>query len=310
MLSLHLYHRSDGPSPSSQYLHQVLRQHGAQLQESDTFYHSGFWRDEATRAYVDIDSGPLPLRSITPASTHHDDANAQPKDYPGWTPREVSFHIPLNGPHWLVVEIARWLEAVLQDLPDCGILINEDTGLEGEPGYGPGPVERLRLLRCWEFCHMEQCASLATPLMARSSSLALWRYRRELPHGQNHYPHLHWPQALVLSRNTQAHAVAVWQDPTLAWALPPVEYIVVQRAHETGLIPSDEILTAAADQAQALSAGAAHAIAPCASIKKLFSQASLMPPQPFVHCHDHDWSDTPVIRQAETPVDEQEHRSP
>lgn len=300
MLSLHLYAASDGRGgPPREHIHQVLRRHGALLHASTDDYSSGYWQDADTRAYVDIDSGPLPLHSTGPATTHHDDPNAQPKDYPGWTTQEVSFQIPLNGPHWFVVDIAQWLEGVLAELPGTGLLINEDTGLEGEPGYGPGAVDRLRILRCWEYCHMEQCASLATPMMARNSSLALWRYRREYAANAARHANYSWPQALVLARQEQAYPVTVWQDCERRWALPPVEYVVIQRGEETGLLPSDEILTAAGEHAQILASAAAHAISPCPALQTLFNQARLMSPENFRHCHDHDWSDTPIIASAD-----------
>lgn len=291
MLSVLLYRLADSGPLAYADLEAAIGGLGAQLRQVSTHYRCGHWRCPETQAHIDIDIGrPLlaPPGAVGPG-THHDDPHAQPKDYPGWLPCEVSLHIPLTGPHWYVVEIAQWIGRLLLKLPGCGILISEDVGIEGEDDYGPGPVNGARLLACWESCHASQTSSLQLPRMERRSSLALWRYRRET--GSERGPGVHWPQALVLGRDQQAFTTVLWSDPSLIWALPPVDYLTVQRGDAVGLLPSDELITAAGQAAALQARSAATIIQPSATVSHLFAHSQLMDPRPFTALSDHEWSD-------------------
>ncbi|TVR46197.1 MAG: hypothetical protein EA402_02975 [Planctomycetota bacterium] len=290
MLSVLLYRRSEGPALSRSELLVQMRGHGAQLRQVTEHYVCGHWQDDATGAQVTIDCGQPPLSTHAAATTHHDDPHAEPKDYPGWLPLAISIHLPLTGPHWLCVEVGRWLESLLANLPNCGALISEDVGREGEDGYGPGPLDRPRLLACWEHCHGAQTESLRLPRMERRSSLQLWRYRREAGQGATAEPQLNWPQALVLGRDITALSTAIWPGPEQHWVLPPVDLVVIQRDGEGGLLPSDELRTAAGG-GQPLPHGGGLHIAPSPALVKLYQSARLIPSSDYRALDHLEWAD-------------------
>ena len=245
-----------------------------------------------TKASIDIDIGRAPL--VPPGAvknpTADDDPHAEPKEYEGWQACEITFHLPLNGPHWYAVEIAIWLEKLLTGLSGCGILLSEDVGIEGEPGYGPGAVDRPRLLACWEGCHGEQTASLAIPRMDRCSSLALWRYRKEQAHTASEFPDLFWPQALVLGEAERAISTAVWHDPKQNMALPDIDYVVIQRENEAGLVPSDEV-RALCSNADELGRSGTIALISDHKVQHFYANSKLISAAAFGALHDLDWSD-------------------
>lgn len=291
MLSVLLYQAMDCPPPSSSLCRERLQAHGAQLTQVDANYACGNW-EHPSGARVDIDLGRAPLQPEHPGGgTVHDDPHAQPKEYPGWQFLELSIHIPLLGPHWYVVEIGTWLEALAMAYQDWAFLISEDVGIEGEGGYGPGALDRLRLLQCWEHCHIEQCASLTIPRMPRGKSLALWRYRRESDEGAKCYPQLHWPQALVIGRQDRAFSTLLWEDAQRPFACPQVDYLVLPRDQGYGLLPADELLIAARNPAQ-LDYGAAVAIEPSPDITGLFAHSRLCDHRDFRALDTHEWSDS------------------
>ena len=129
-----------------------------------------------------------------------------PSTYEGWRPCEVAINIPLTGPHWIAVEVGRWLERLLGDFPGVGILNTEDT--EREDGtFGPYTLDRPRLLACWEQLHLSQTEKVAGfPRMPRIASLALWRYRLEQAAGASELPSIHWPRGVVLQASGNATA--------------------------------------------------------------------------------------------------------
>ena len=242
MLDVLLYRRGDSPILMHSDFMKIAQGLGAELRSVNGQYHCGQWQHPSTKASLDIDIGRPIL--VPPGAvnnpTVHDDPHAEPKEYEGWQACEITFHLPLTGPHWYAVEAAA-LEALCDKLPQCGILISEDVGIEGEPGYGPGAVDRPRLLACWEACHGEQTASLSIPRMDRRSSLALWRYRKEQVAAAEEFPAFHWPQSMVLGQGERAVSTALWPDPKQAMALPDVDYVVIQRDDGAGLLPCDEI---------------------------------------------------------------------
>ena len=296
MLDILLYRSSQSPPLSPAQFVAIAEQHGAVLRAVSDGYYCGQWQDPQTKASIDIDIGRPPL--VPPGAvenpTADDDPHAEPKEYEGWQACEVTFHLPLTGPHWYAVEVAMWLEGLLKDLDGCGILLSEDVGIEGEPGYGPGAVDRPRLLACWEGCHGEQTASLRLPRMDRRSSLALWRYRKEQAHAAQHEQDLLWPQAMVLGEGERAVSTAVWPSADSKMALPDIDYVVIQRENaagvEAGLVPSDEVRALCAD-ADELGRSGAIALIPSDKLSHFFAHSKLIPVKGFGALHDLDWSD-------------------
>jgi hypothetical protein len=245
-------------------------------------YRPGEWHDPATGASCRFDLGEADLE--------HDDTE-KPVHYAGWRPLPISVHIPLAGPHWFAVEALAVVEKILQVFPDLRPLDTEDTRADPEADAGPFPWSKLRALANWERLHHAQCSGRTdVPRMNRAMSLALWRYRRERPHGKRQHPHLTWPEAHVLLDGERAVSAALWADPGVPLALPPVELIVIQRHDSTGVLPSDELRTAAGGGLP-LELAQAVALTDTARLTDLYTRAKLMPATRFRALLDGDWGD-------------------
>lgn len=243
-------------------------------------YASGRWRDEQTGATCDIDVGQPPIE---------EDHLHPPKAYDGWRDIGLSVHIPLSGPHWLCVETLQWVESVLARLPGIRALDTEDT--RQEVGDGPGPWSRPRALANWErLHHVQQEGMTDVWRMARLASVCLWRYRRERAKGRTAHGDLVWPDALVLldQQDRCARSAVLWQDPTVALALPPVELVVIPRGNATGVLAAEAV---SATGAGPLPLGQAQRLLPNAAGADLFARATLLPAGRFKALGDYDWSD-------------------
>lgn len=248
-------------------------------------YRPGRWRDAATGASFLIDLGTVP---IEPDTLH------PPTSYPGWRSIPLAVHIPLATPHWHCVEALKTIEALLKRLPQLRAMDSEDNRLDEQSEPGPFEWDRLRVLANWERLHQTQCASQQGLFrMDRVASVALWRYRSERPRGAQKHPDLVWPEALVLldsSGDSRARSAAAWLDPTRALALPPVEFLVIQRNGEAGAVPSDELLTAAGGGV-AIDLGQATRIEAGTRVQDFFHRAKLLPVGRFKFLGDSEWAD-------------------
>jgi len=245
-------------------------------------YRPGTWDDAATGARAIIDVG-------EPAMER--DEMHPPTAYAGWRPVAVHIQIPLLAAHWQAVEGLRLLERFLAALPHLVPLDCEDTRRNDGADTGPFPFDRLRALASWErqhAAHLQGRTDIA--VLDRRASLALWRYRRERAAGQVARPDLYWPEALVLADGSQAVSVAVWADPSRALALPPVGYVVIPRVEGSGLLPSDEVLTAAGEPAW-LTQGLARDLPVSPGLSALHQGARLVPAARFATVRDGDWVD-------------------
>lgn len=193
------------------------------------------WTHPTTGARVIGDAGSPPLAE--------DDLHP-PTTYDGWQAIPLSFTVSLTVPHWHCVEIGRMVERLLTRLPDVTVLNTEDTQRSDDPDdVGPAAFDRTRLLACWEQLHAAQVSLTdQQPVMARTSSVALWRYRSERTAGAAEYDSLRWPEALVLSDGGSAHSAVIWPATDGPWALPPVEVVIFPDEHPPQVRPVTDLL--------------------------------------------------------------------
>ena len=242
-------------------------------------YRPGSWRHAATGAGCILDLGQAPLE---------DDLEHPPRRYAGWRALPFSVQIPLNGPHWWCVEALVMIEGLLAALPGVHALDCEDTCLNDESEPGPFPWSRPRLIASWERQRSVQCDGLPRPRMARSWSLMLWRYRRERSQGLSEHPALSWSSGACLAEGDVAHSAAIW-PASGAWALPPVELVVVQRANEAGVVPA-ELLRPYASPDTTLPGCSLH-IPENDVLRALRTTCELWPARRFTAPADADWRD-------------------
>jgi hypothetical protein len=280
MLNLLFYQPAEQPPVTLEHLAEVLAYRPGLSLEEGTHYRAGRWRDPATGATCEIDLGHAPLE---------EDHLHPPKSYNGWRDTGLAVHLPLAGPHWLCVEVLQWVEGLLQRLGDVRALDTEDT--RQEHGDGPGTWNRPRVLGSWERLHQAQ-AEGRTDLwrMARLPSVCLWRYRREREGARQAHADLRWPEALVLlDRQDQcARSAVVWPGPGNAFALPPVELVVITDGTRAGAFPAERL---SALGGEPLSLGQAQRVRPTPATDALFATTDLMPPDRFRALGDHDWTD-------------------
>ena len=248
-------------------------------------YSHARWQDAATHAWAQVDIGWPEM---------DDDPTADSKAYEGWRELPLRVQIPLMVPHWMCVEAGTLVEQLLAQLPGCTVLDTEDPGEEDE-SPAPGALDRMRLLSSWELQHAQQSEGLKDyPRMLRISSVAMWRYRRELAQGRAEHSEYEWPDVAVLSQKNgdsdSAHSTVIWADPSEPFVLPPVEYVVIPRPGASGCIPMDEVLTAAGGGVH-LPCGGAVSIEPSEALTSLHAGAKLLPAERFKALADGDWSD-------------------
>ncbi len=250
-----------------------------------TGYQPGRWRDADTGAECSVDLGEAPLE---------DDPIHPPRQYAGWRPVGLTVTIPGAGPHWRCVEALRVVEHVLARVPGLRVLDVEDVVENGESEPGPFPFDKPRLIANWERARAARQEHVAAiPHLGRAASVAMWRYRRQRRAGAAEHPGLIWPDALAMldTDDGSARSAAFWHDPAQAFALPPVELLIVPRAHGgAGVLPADEMLTAAGG-GRPLNTAAAIAIAPTPALAALYAGAHLLPAARFRALGMDDWSD-------------------
>lgn len=235
-LTLLCYHRLGATAPDqTRFEAAFAAEAGCALGElQDGGYRAWRWRDPVTGASAEGDLGPLPLV---------DDELSQPTVYDDYQALDAAVHLPLGVPHWHCVEGLQMLERVLGRLPELAILNTEDTSQPDRDEPGPGPLRRDAVLACWERLHASQLAELTgRPRMNRLASVALWRYRRERALGAERHPELVWPGALAMQWQRQAVSVAIQPDTDQAWALPPVEVLVIADPVTPVAVPTAELL--------------------------------------------------------------------
>jgi len=245
-------------------------------------YRPGRWRHAATSAQALVDLGEPPLER---------DDQHRPRAYAGWRPAPLAIRIPLAGPHWQAVEALALVEAVLAAHPGLRALDSEDV-IEAE-GIAPGPFpwNRPRAIASWEAQHASRCTGLDLPVLARPHSVRVWRYRRERPAARAAHPDLHWPDALVLRDGAtgQARSACLWTAADEAFALPPVELVVLRQGGRGGVIGADEVLAAVGNPTPL--AALACPIRPSAALHALFNGSRPLPAAGFSALLDEDWRD-------------------
>jgi len=284
VLTLLFYEPADGPAtPLGDVEHALRSEPGLDLLPLCGAEHAaGRWHDPATGAacVVDLGAAPLELDPLHP-----------PTRYAGWRELHLALHLPLAVPHWHCVETLHLVERLTGRLPEVRALDSEDTRESDETDAGPFTWNRLRVLANWEhLAGSHRQGRQSQQVMERLASVALWRYRRERAVGSRRHPGLVWPEALVLADDGSARSAVLWSDPTRPFALPPVELVVVRRAVGAGVLPADEVLTAAGG-GTALDAGQAVALAPTAALVDLHARARLLPAERFKALGDGDWVD-------------------
>ena len=253
------------------------------LRETGDDYRPFTWQHPATGTRIEGDLGIIPLE---------EDEEHPAKDYDGWREVPLSLHIPYLVPHWQCIDTLDFIASIMKRLPQLAVLNTEDTARGPDSDEeGPGPILRQHLGATWEggrSVHVEAQGHI--PHMERLSSLRLWRYRQEQVTGAQNYREIFWPQALVLLDGERACSAAIWPQEHKDFALPPVEYIVVQRGDEAGVIPADELVTAAR-RGEALPYGEATLIHQNEQTMSLFHGSKLLPVDRFKALGNDDWVD-------------------
>jgi hypothetical protein len=285
MLTLLFYESAlaEGPATAREDIEDaLLALPGVELAgESRAPYRAGRWRDLATGASCTIDLGTPPIE---------EDTLHPPRAYDGWTAVAFTIGIPLAGPHWLCVEALQFTEGLLAQLPQLQVLDSEDS--ERGVGVGPGVWNRPRLLASWERQHaVQQSGRSELWRMNRLSSVCLWRYRRERALGLSARPQLHWPEAFALldREGPAVRSAAFWNDDGRAWALPPVEMLIINQGGRSGVLVAADL--AAVAGAEALPMASAALVTPSPVVSGVFRSGTLLPTTRFRALGDLDWSD-------------------
>jgi hypothetical protein len=244
-------------------------------------YRQAEWCDPATGARAIIDLGDPPF-------TH--DAVVEERHYDDWERLPLRCQVTLDGPHWRLVEVTRWLAELLRWHPAIGVLDTEDTGVDGV--NGPGPLDRLRLLASWERLRDSfQALRQGVLRLDRRRSILLWRYLREMAMARERFPALHWPAVVLLGRDEAVWLVMLLADGPGDIVLPPVDLVVVRRdGGPPGLLPADELLIAGGG-GEALTVAGVHRIRRDAAVERCLSDSHLLPAAAYRLLGDGDWRD-------------------
>ena len=261
-------------------LDDVIRgQSTCRMLAGDAGYRPFEWRDPATGAYCAGDIGHPPLDT---------DPSGEARSYPDWRPLALSLSLPLAVPHWYCVEALDLVANLLAALPGSAVLDCENT-VRADDSEGPGPLNRMALLASWEQQHLCQTAT-RTDLhrLARHSSLALWRYRRERTAAMAAHPDHHWPQTWVMAHGPSACTACLWPSDAQRVALPPVDCIIIERGPHSGVLSRDELL-ALSDDHTPLPAACQSLMA--TTISQQLDAVDLEPTASYQMLADGDWSD-------------------
>jgi hypothetical protein len=198
-------------------------------------YRPGRWRDVATGANFVVDLGEPELTSMDAA------ADDPPTAYTGWRPLPLTIQIPLHGPHWLAVEALGAVERILLAAPWLRLLDSEDTREHDNADTGPFPFDKPRLILSWERQREAHLAGRSVPTLARSASVALWRYRKERAALQAAHPTISLPEANVLLDRATGEATSACVLPISSTTLliPPVQILVA-----VGFGPTPQVIPA------------------------------------------------------------------
>lgn len=284
MLTLLLFRPEGGDVPTPDEIADAITAiPGVDLSgDSASSYRAGGWRDSDTGAGCLIDVGDPPLE--------HDHIHP-PRAYAGWLPAGVSVQVPLVGPHWFCVEAMRVPEAILAAFPEWRALDTEDITHDAESEAGPFDWDRTRVITSWERQRAVQITGVAgLARMSRTSSVALWRYRRERRLGRETHRGHAWPDGSVLRDRATgaARSAALWLDPKRPFAAPPVELIVLKRADGAVVVPGEAV--AAIPGTLAEMAGA-RLIDPSRAVDAIWNGTGVLPASGFVGLGDEDWVD-------------------
>jgi len=243
-------------------------------------YRPGAWRDPFLGTRAEIDWGDPPLGG-------GDEATLAERRYPDWQTVPLRFQVPLTGAHWRVLAFLRWLEGFLAEVPGLAVLDTEDVQAEGE--VGPGPLDRERVLASWKRLRDNFDAGRHDLVrLDPERSRALWRYLEERRDASDADPARVWPTVVVIATDDGAARLGcLWRDPSQPLALPPVDLVVVTRDDEPGLIPADEVCTAAGDPPR--SPGGTRMLDPSPALEHLHRGAHLVDPAGWRLCGDGDW---------------------
>ncbi len=242
------------------------------------------WQEAATgaRALVELGERIAGDEPVLPA-----------RDPEGWRRVPAGIGLSLDGPHWRVVEFSAWLGRLLEKWPEIAVLWPREPGAE-EDEDEPTPFDRHRLLAAWEPQHFAFEAGRGDSVQVdRKRSLALWRALREVGTGRKRFPELYWPTPSLLLHDGQALLVVIAPLAGPDLALPLVDMVVVARPGDPGLLPVDELLTAAggAGGAEELGVAGARRIPRYPAVDSLLCESRLVDPGSYRLLEEGDWYD-------------------
>ncbi len=244
-------------------------------------YRPARWRDPATGARALWDLGQPALRAME-LEVGADD---KIRTYSGWRQVPVALHIPLSGPHWHAVAALAVVDRLRQIAPQLMALDTEDDRCDAESDAGPYAWDRPRVIANWEALRAVQVADLALPRLERRASVALWRYRVERAAGRQAHTAHHWPEALTLLDQVtgEVRTACLWSAGDEAFALPPVEVVVVRG----GVVPADELRLLAGAAVH----GGARLIDLNPAVVAFYNGVVPLPAERFKALGDEDWQD-------------------
>lgn len=281
-LTLIAYARTDSALPDINAIGEALAaEPGIEFDAAaEAAYRPWRWTDPVSgaRCYGDLGESPIAEDHINPD-----------KDYEGWALLGLHLAIPVAGPHWMVDACAGLLNRIAEAVPNLQWLNTEHTVHEdGEEG--PGPLDELALAASWQEMRDAGRQGRDEPRMDRGESQRMYAYRQVVGAARRDHPELRWPGAMVLADGDFARSACLWLDCEQDLALPPVSLVVVRREEATGVLPSDELLTAAGGGSD-LDLGGATAVTMTDAVRQLFESAHLWPVDRFQALDDVEWGD-------------------
>lgn len=244
-------------------------------------YRPARWRDSATGARALWDLGQPTLK----AAEDEPGADDKIRTYSGWRQVPLALQVPLAGPHWHAVVALAQVDRLLQAAPHLTPLDTEDDRRDADSDSGPYSWDRPRVIANWDGLRGVQVADLSMPRLDRRASVALWRYRVDRAAGRLAHPEYHWPEALTLldQSTNQVRTACLWSAGDEAFALPPVDVVVVRG----GVVPADELRLLAGVAVQ----GGARLMDPTSAVMDFYVGAKPLPVERFKALGDEDWID-------------------
>lgn len=283
MLTILFYESDQIPATRTEELAEALEMIPGLIFEarSGAAYRPARWRDAITGARALWDLGQPTLK----AAEDQPGADDKVRTYSGWRQVPLTLQVPYSGPHWHAVTALAQVDRLLKAAPHLTPLDTEDDRRDADSDAGPYPWDRPRVIANWDSLRSVQIAGVAVPHLDRRASVALWRYRVERATGRLAHPDYHWPEALTLldHSTTQVRTACLWSASDEAFALPPVELVVLRG----GVVPADELRLLAGATVH----GGARLIGQSHASLTFYNGAKLLAAERFTALGDEDWAD-------------------